>query len=135
MKLCPVPGINRSIQGARYFSQSTMTLKNLSSPKAMGATVKAIRRSVYAWWPASRRSERAETGASFAAAFVGYVVVAISILRSIQCGVDVVRDARGLVLTWQVSEITAPPQRREGRSAPDSGRRRQGCSRRCQGTP
>ena len=49
MKLCPVPGISRLIHGARYFSQSTMPLKNLSSPNAIGATVNVIRSSVNAW--------------------------------------------------------------------------------------
>ena len=33
------------IQGARYFGQSVMTFANLSSPNAIGATVKARRSS------------------------------------------------------------------------------------------
>jgi hypothetical protein len=44
-----LPGTMSLIQGARYCSQSTITLKNLSRPKRIGATVKAMRMIVNAW--------------------------------------------------------------------------------------
>ena len=38
-----LPGTIRVIQGARYCSHGTSTLKSLSSPNAIGATVKPNR--------------------------------------------------------------------------------------------
>jgi hypothetical protein len=48
-----VPGTRSSIHGARYAGQSVSRLANLSSPKAIGATVKAVRSSRNAWRPGS----------------------------------------------------------------------------------
>src|SRR4051794_40987991 len=58
MNCCPEPGAMSLIQGARYPVQSTMTLKNLSMPNAIGAMVNASRMSVYAWYVGSRQSAR-----------------------------------------------------------------------------
>jgi hypothetical protein len=49
MNDCPLPGTMSLIQGARYFGQWTSQLENLSRPKTIGATVKPIRSSMYAW--------------------------------------------------------------------------------------
>ncbi len=43
MKSWALPGIRLSTQPARYFGQSVRTLKNLSSPNRIGATVNAAR--------------------------------------------------------------------------------------------
>src|SRR6185437_14631074 len=46
-------GLRSRIQGARYFSQLTSTLANLSTPNRIGATVKPIRKSQKAWYAGS----------------------------------------------------------------------------------
>jgi hypothetical protein len=48
MKSWPDPGAMSLIHGAKY-RPVTMTLKNFSRPKAIGATVNAIRSTTNAW--------------------------------------------------------------------------------------
>src|SRR3954471_20085136 len=49
MKSWPLPGTMSLIQPARYVGQSTVQLKNLSTPNRIGAAVKPIRSSQNAW--------------------------------------------------------------------------------------
>ena len=49
MKSCALPGTMSSIQGARYCVQSTVQLKNLSSPNRIGATTKPMRSNMNTW--------------------------------------------------------------------------------------